>query len=243
LRPEASELQPAQLESAWRIFGGCLLFSDLVEGESRSLGTRLRLKNFGPGETIFRMGDPGEAMMAVLSGSIKVSVSSPEGKEIILAILHPNDIIGEIAILDGRERTADAVALTEAQLAFLDRRDVIAFFDAHPRMWIRIVDVLCRRLRATNEHFADVALLPMSTRLAKSLIRLATAGAQGGKSFRDIPMSQGELGKVVNASRETINKLLSEWKGKGIVSVEKGLVKITDAEALEKLAGRREIIS
>ena len=104
---------PNQLESARRIFAGCLLFSDLVEEESRSLGMRLRLKRFASGETLFRMGDPGEAMMAVVSGSIKVSVSSLDGKEIILAILHPNDIIGEIAILDGRERTADAVALTE----------------------------------------------------------------------------------------------------------------------------------
>src|SRR5262249_40882042 len=103
---------------------------------------RLRLKDFGPGETIFRMGDPGGAMMAVLSGSIKVSVCSQDGKEIILAILHPNDIIGEIAILDGRERTADAVALTRAQLAILDRRDVMAFFEAHPRTWARIVEVL-----------------------------------------------------------------------------------------------------
>jgi CRP/FNR family transcriptional regulator, cyclic AMP receptor protein len=186
---------PDQLESARRVFAGCLLFSDLVESESRSLGMRLRLTNFGPGETIFRMGDPGEAMMAVVSGSIKISLSTQDGKEIILAILHPNDIIGEIAILDGRERTADAVALTGARVAILDRRDVMAFFDAHPRMWPRIVDVLCRRLRATNEHYADVALLPLSARLAKALIRLANAGAQGGKSFRDIEMSQSELAK------------------------------------------------
>jgi len=239
---EAVVLLSNQLESARRIFAGCLLFSDLVEDQSRSLEIRLRFKNFGPGETIFRMGDPGEAMMAVLSGSIKVSVSSLDGKEITLAILHPNDIIGEIAILDGRERTADAVALTEAHLAILDRRDVMAFFDAHPRMWARIVDVLCQRLRATNEHFADVALLPPSKRLAKALIRLASAGAQGGQTFRDIAMSQAELGKVVNASRETVNKLLSEWKGKGIVSIEKGLVRIADAEALQELAGIRDLV-
>ena len=234
---EASALLPNQLESARRIFAGCLLFSDLIEGESRSLGMRLRFKNFSPGETIFRMGDPGEAMMAVLSGAIKVSVSSEDGNEIILAVLHPNDIIGEVAILDGRERTADATALTEAHLAILDRRDVMAFFDAHPRMWARIVDVLCRRLRATNEHFADVALLPLPKRLAKALIRLARDGAQGGESFRDIAMSQAELGKVVNASRENVNKLLGEWKGKGIVSIRKGLVQIADAEGLEELAG------
>jgi CRP-like cAMP-binding protein len=113
----------------------------------------------------------------------------------------------------------------------------MAFFDAHPRMWARIVDVLCRRLRATNEHFADVALLPLPKRLAKALIRLARAGAQGGKSFRDTAMSQAELGKVVNASRENVNKVLGEWKGKGIVSISKGLVKIADAEGLEELAG------
>lgn len=242
-RPEALALLPNQLESARRIIAGCLLFSDLVEEESRSLGMRLHLKRFAPGETLFRMGDPGEAMMAVVSGSIKVSVSSLDGKEIILAILHPNDIIGEIAILDGRERTADAVALTAAHVAVLNRRDVMAFFDAHPRMWARIVDVLCRRLRATNEHFADVALLPLEKRLAKALIRLASAGAQGGQSFRDIEMSQTDLGKVVNASRETVNKLLSDWRGKGIVSIDRGHVKIADAAALEELAGRRDLVA
>jgi CRP-like cAMP-binding protein len=231
---------PSQLENARRIFAVSILFSNLTESESRSLGTRLRLKHYEPGETIFRMADPGEAIMAVVSGSIKISVSSQDGKEIILAILHPNDIIGEIAVLDGRARTADAVALTAAHLGILDRRDVMAFFDAHPRMWPRIVEVLCQRLRATNEHFADIALLPLSARLAKALIRLARAGAHG-TSLRNIEMSQAELGKVVNASRESVNKLLSDWKGKGIVAMEKGLVKIANAKALEEFAGRSDL--
>src|SRR5262249_27692724 len=78
-------------------------------------------------------------------------------------------------------------------------------------------------------------------RLAKALIRLARNGAQGGKSFRDIAMSQAELGKVVNASRENVNKLLADWKGKGIVSIRRGVVKIADAEGLEELAESRDL--
>jgi CRP-like cAMP-binding protein len=105
------------------------------------------------------MGSLGDSMMAVLTGNIRISVSSSEGKEIVLAIMQPDDFFGELALLDGKARSADAKAIADCSLAVLERRDVLAFFDRHPSAWLGLVQVLCRRLRATTERTAEVALL------------------------------------------------------------------------------------
>src|SRR5215216_7554770 len=109
------------------MLGECFLFRELDAEERNVLFARVRVRNYAAGDTIFLMGSPGDSMMALLSGSVRISVPSPDGKEIVLAILQPGEIFGEIALLDGKERTADASVVTACHLAILDRRDVLAF--------------------------------------------------------------------------------------------------------------------
>src|SRR5215212_1696158 len=145
---------PSSLEEARRVLGECALFRGLQAAERHALISHAHVRQFDPGETIFLMGSPGDSMMALLSGSIRISVPSPEGKEIVLAILEPGEIFGEIAVLDGKERSADARAITESScLAVLTRRDVRSFLGRHPTAWSSLAGVLCERLRCTDLQF------------------------------------------------------------------------------------------
>jgi CRP-like cAMP-binding protein len=175
-------------------------------------------------------------MMAVVSGSVRISVPSPEGKEIVLAILQPGEIFGEIAVLDGKERSADAKAVTQAtSLVLLNRRDVMFFLDRHPSAWPALVRVLCERLRRTDQQFAEVALMQVPVRLAKALLRL-TDRATDLEGPTKISLSQRELGNLVGATRESVNKCLSDWQQRQIITVEEATINISDREALEELA-------
>jgi CRP-like cAMP-binding protein len=182
------------------------------------------------------MGSPGESMMAVLSGSVRISVPSSGGKEIVLAIMHPGDVFGEIALLDGKGRTADARAVGACSLAILERRDVLAFFERHPDAWLGLVQVLCSRLRSSTEQTAEVALLDMPGRLAKTLLRLAGIERGSGPAAAQIKLSQRELGNIVGATRESINKCLREWQRNGLVEVKNNRIAVKNKAALRKLA-------
>jgi len=225
-----------QLEDARRLLGECALFRGLRSEERNSLVARAHVRRFAAGENIFLMDAPGDSMMAVLSGNVRISVPSPEGKEIVLAILHPGEVFGEIAVLDGKGRTADARALSECSLAVLDRREVLSFFERHPESWLRLVEVLCDRLRVTDQHIAEVALLELPARLAKAMLRMSTVEAGTAGAAPRITLSQRELGNMVGASRESVNKCLSEWQRRGIVKMEDNFIRITNRSALEKLA-------
>src|SRR5215470_3998041 len=192
------------LDDARRLLAECSLFRGLAPDERNALVARGHLRKFDAGDTIFMIDSPGDSMMAILEGSVRISVPSPEGKEVVLAILHAGEVFGEIALLDGKGRTADARAMTRCNIAVLDRRDVLTFFQRHPNAWPKLVEVLCERLRRTDEHLAEMALLEIPLRLAKALLRLLAQDAGGPR----IALSQRELGNIVGASRESVNKCL-----------------------------------
>jgi CRP-like cAMP-binding protein len=224
-------------EEACRLLGECFLFRELDAEERNVLFARLRVRNYAAGETIFLMGSAGDSMMAVLSGNVRISVPSPDGKEIVLAILQSREVFGEIALLDGKERTADAKAMSACSLAMLERREVLSFLDRYPHVWSKLVAVLCSRLRNTDQHIAELALLELPARLAKALLRFGNAeGQANNRRSLQIQLSQRELGNICGATRESINKCLRGWQRRGIVQIEESLVTVANLTALEELA-------
>jgi CRP/FNR family cyclic AMP-dependent transcriptional regulator len=210
-------------------------FRHFAPEERDRLISQARFRECAADETIFSMGSPGDSMMVVLTGSVRISVSSPEGKEIVVAVLGPGEILGEIALLDTKERTADARATTECILAVLQRRDVFAFFERHPSAWRALVEVLCERLRRTDQQVAEMALLTMPVRLARAMLRIS-AGPANSQSIAEVRISQQELGFFVGATREAINKCLGDWQRKNIIRVADGVIIIVNRPALEALA-------
>jgi CRP/FNR family cyclic AMP-dependent transcriptional regulator len=224
-------------EDARRLLGECLLFRELEAEERDALVARVQIRAYSAGETIFSMGSAGDHLMAVLSGSVCISVRSPGGKEIVLAIMQPGEFFGEIALLDGKERAADARAITACHLAILEQRDVLTLLHRHTEIWPKLVEVLCSRLRSTDQHIAELALLQLPTRLAKVLLRFASVErGTNGHQLLQVHLSQRELGNICGAGRESINKCLGLWQRRGIVQIEERLITVADRTALEELA-------
>jgi CRP/FNR family transcriptional regulator, cyclic AMP receptor protein len=225
------------IDAARRLLGECLLFRELEPEERNTLFAHVRVRSCAAGETIFLMGSAGVSLMAVLSGSVRISVPSPDGKGILLAIIQPREVFGEIAMLDGKERTADARAIGACSLAILERRNVLSFLKDYPKVWPKIVDVLCSRLRNTDLQIAEIALLEVPTRLAKALLRFASVeeGSTSRGALR-VQLSQRELGNICGANRESINKSLGGWQRRGIVQLDDGAILVMNRTALDELA-------
>jgi CRP-like cAMP-binding protein len=228
----------ALAEGGRALLGQYSLFRQLSVGERSALLARARVQEYSAHETIFLMDSPGDSMVAVLSGTIRISVPSPDGKEVVLAILGPGEICGEIALLDGKERTADARAATDCSVVVLERRDVLSFFAQYPEAWVRLIEVLCDRLRTADRQMAEFALLPVPVRLAKALLRLATPDGHGanGHATARVHLTQRELGNVIGATRESVNKYLRAWQRTGCLRIGDRLIVITDRATLESLA-------
>jgi CRP-like cAMP-binding protein len=222
------------IEGARRLIQNCVLFEGLSESERSAISATARIRVCEPGETIFAIGSPGHQMMAVLSGTVRISVPSNDGKELLLATIHPGDVFGELAVLDGKERSADAVAESACSLAILERRDILAFLERNPAAWLKIVDVLCLRLRRTDQVLAEVALMQLPTRLAKMMLRIAKDSP--AEKLQKIGFSQRELASMVGGTRESVNKCLRKWQVGGIVQVSESWITITDRPALEGIA-------
>jgi len=225
------------LKEAGQLLANCTLFGGLSAEERAAIVALARIRMFDAGETIFAIGSPGDQMMALLSGTIRISVPSSDGKELLLAMIQPGEVFGELALLDGKERSADAVAETACMVALLDRRDILSFFDRNPLAWPNLVKVLCQRLRHTDQVFAEVALLELPVRLAKTMLRVANweADLTPAESSK-IQFNQRELANMVGGSRESVNKCLRNWQRTGLVRISEGAIVITDRRALEDIA-------
>jgi CRP/FNR family transcriptional regulator, cyclic AMP receptor protein len=192
------ESQETELKGVRQLLGKCVLFGGLNVDERAAVVARAGIRTVNAGETVFAIGSPGDQMMALLRGTIRISVPSSEGKELLLAIIQPGEVFGELAVLDGKERSADAIAESPCTLAILDRHDILSFFERNPSAWPKLVKVLCQRLRQTDQVFAEVALLQLPARLAKSMLRLLDSHVTSAPAKTPtIRFSQRELANMV----------------------------------------------
>jgi CRP/FNR family transcriptional regulator, cyclic AMP receptor protein len=224
-----SEPRPAPRQ----LLARSVLFSRLGEREAEAILARATIARYAEGERIFAKGDPGNSMMAVLDGRVMISVPSTDGRQVVLSVVRTGEVFGEIALLDGMDRTADATAMTDCSLLIVGRRSFLPLLKNRPDLCIELLVVLCARMRATNEQVEDLAFLDLETRIAKTLLRLAEERHPGPSSAApEIKISQRALGEIVGGSRESVNKHLQDWKRAGIIGIEKNLIVIRDAAAL-----------
>jgi CRP-like cAMP-binding protein len=208
------------------------LFRDLPPAVIEHLGSYMKTRRVARGTTIFAKGDPGSGLMGVLAGAVKVSVASADGKDIVLNVFREGDIFGEIALLDGRPRTADATAMSDCELIVIERRDFVPFLSSQPDVMLKFIEILCSRLRRTSEQVQDITFLNLPTRLAKTLLQL-TGGVQGSATPSKATITQREISQMIGMSRESTNKQLRAWAKRGWIRLERGGVGVL---ALDKLA-------
>jgi CRP-like cAMP-binding protein len=187
------------------------------------------------GATIFSKGDPGTSLIAVISGTVKISVSSVDGRNAILNLVGAGEIFGEISLLDGMARSADATANSNCEIFVIDRREFIPFVRSQPALAMKFIELLCGRLRRTSDQVEEVILLNLPGRLASALLRLTEKYklAPGG---RTIAITQQEISEMVGMSRESINKQLRAWAARNWVRLEHGAIVVLNAEMLLELA-------
>ncbi|MDM7999521.1 MAG: Crp/Fnr family transcriptional regulator [Dehalococcoidia bacterium] len=213
------------------------LFNSLKPAHVAELAARLRARSYRAGEVIFHQDDPGSSLHVIKSGCVKITTNSPEGQEIIMAILNEGESFGEIALLDGNPRSANAVAIQATQTLTLDRRDFLHIISCHPEMVSSVLAAVAAGWRRTSHLLEDAVFLDLPGRLAKRLLELADKhGVRTDKGIQvDLGLTQQDLGAAVGVSREALNKQLSLLQERGLVSLGKKRVTILRPAELREL--------
>jgi CRP-like cAMP-binding protein len=213
------------------------LISTMPEGALDDLVKFSTVVRFEPHRDVFNKGEPGDCLYGILSGRVRIYSTSPEGSEIILNVLETGELFGEIAILDGRTRTASAAAMERADLLRIHRDHFLPYVKANPDLILGMLSLLCDRLRWTSSTIEDAAFLSFPARIAKRLLVLADQSRRPEARDITVPISQQDLGNMVGASRETVNKQLALWRSGGILDTGHGAIVIRNCEALRALIG------
>jgi CRP/FNR family cyclic AMP-dependent transcriptional regulator len=210
------------------------IFCDLEPAAFDQLCRYAKHSTLKRGATIVSRGDPGNSLIAVISGTVKVSVSSADGRTAILNLIGPGEIFGEVAVLDGHARTADVTANTNCEIYTIDRRDFLPFVRNQPALAMKLIELLCTRLRWTSDQVEQVILQNLPGRLASALIRL-TEKHKLNSGDRTIAITQQEISEMVGMTRESINKQLRAWAARDWVRLEHGAIVVLNAESLQAI--------
>ncbi len=219
----------------------CRLFAGM-NGESLAVIARtLRARRFRRGEVLFHEGDPGDALLVVVTGAVKIIVPSEDGGEAILATLRRGDFLGELAVLDGAPRSAGAVALEPTEALALPRDQFLGLVASEPAIRDALLASLSHELRRLTTHVAELHFLDLTGRLAARLTRLAQDSGElreDGSIRLDAPLTQTDLASMIGATRQSVNKLLGEFEADGLLLMERDSILIPNLERLSRAARR-----
>jgi len=218
-------------ERGRKLLENCALFNSLSEQARREISATAHLRSFAAGESICRLDDHGDSMMAVVVGTVRITLPTVKGKEIILADLRPGEMFGEIALLDGKPRSANATALTKCELMVLERRDVLPFLERNPAACMKLMEILCARIRRSDERMSDIAFYNLPVRLAKTLLSYPSQG----RGPTRLSLTQSELAEMAGGTREKVNRCLRDWQRQGILELKDRWTIILRPDALRDL--------
>ncbi len=213
------------------------IFRSLEPDAIDTILARAVVRRVARGETIRRRGDPGTGMVIIVNGRVRISLVSEDGREVTLTMLGPGEVLGEMTLLDGSECSADATAQEDCLLLSIERAQFLRLLRSNSELCLQLLAVLFQRLRRANAALEDMALLDLSTRLGRLLLRLAgDYGVAGPKGTRiELKMSQKDLSSLAGASREKVNRQLRQWEEEGIIGKDNGRMLILRPEALAPL--------
>lgn len=195
-------------------------------------------RNLPARKMVFQRGDMGSEMCAILSGGVKVSTLSSEGKEIIFDVMCAGDFFGELSLLDGKPRTGTVTTLVNSVFLIVGKEYFLDFLMHHPQTAVSLLKTLTSRLRQMDAFLEDVLFLDAEARLAKRLMALAGIyGHEMGSAIQiDLKMSQQDLANLVGITRESVNKHFKGWEKAGVVAMEQGRIVVNRPQLLRSLA-------
>src|ERR1700754_4295113 len=206
------------------------MFADMGPDELQRLASLCHTRHLDTGEMLFQKGDPGDALFGVGRGQIRIETGAADGSRLTLNFMGAGDLFGEVAVLDGQSRTADAAAGEPTELFVLRRQDFLAFLEREPRVAIKIIQLLCQRIRWQSERMEESVLQPLPVRLARRLCALASDYGS------EVHISQEQLGVFVGAARESVNRQLQTWRKDGILDLQRGRILLRHINKLTAVA-------
>jgi CRP-like cAMP-binding protein len=216
------------------------LFRGLSAGTLEQIARLCTRRSCETDAVIFSQSDPGDALYGVVTGRVRISASSTDGKEVFLNIMEPGDTFGEIALLDGRPRTAGAIAMAPSELLVIARGQFLGLLAREPRLVEHLLQLLCARLRWVSGIAEESALLSVPARLARRLQSLGKLHGRVTGGGTDLKVSQEEMARFLGLSRQIVNQYLQIWKARRWVELGRGRIRILDANALEALVANEQ---
>ncbi len=199
-------------------------FGSLDETSLQEIEKLCSIRHFGSGETVFRQGEPGHTLVGLVAGKLRISVTSPSGRELNLNLIEPGEIVGEIAFIDGGLRTATGTAVERSECITIQRRPFFALMDRRPQISRHLLALLCERVRWTSQLVADSAFLSVPDRMAARLRDLAQMDEQPSQTEIHVRLSQQELADYLGVSRQVVNGYLREWQRNEQVRLSRGTI-------------------
>lgn len=240
LSVEGYERMPAMSERAKRdVLAATPIFASLPAAELAALAKLAVEQQVRRDAAVVRRGDAGSSLMILVAGRLRAGSTSAEGREVTLGVMQAGAVLGEIALLDGQPRSLDVTAMVDSTLLVVERRDFLPFLTARPALMLRLMELLCDRVRRASKAYEDVALAPLSARLARLLLGLADEhGAPGPQGIRiRLRLSQRDMSAQVAATRERVNKQLRQWHEAGVLGEQDGDLILRRPAELRALLG------
>ena len=212
------------------------LFAELDPNSLQQLVQVMRRRTFRAGEAIFHRDDPGQVLYVIKEGRVRIRLTSAEGQEVALAVFGAGESFGEMEILDGQPRSADAIAIDKVEVFTLQRQDFVQVVRSHPDIAIELMKLLSERIRQANQMVEDLIFLDVYGRVAKKLLELSDEyGVNTEEGVRiDLRLTQQELASMVGASRESVNKVMGYFTDKSYISTDKHKITIRSLAELRK---------
>jgi CRP/FNR family cyclic AMP-dependent transcriptional regulator len=225
------------MEDRKRVLSQLDLFAGLGDRELSEISLITKRRRLRAGEALFHKGDEGGDIYVIVSGRLKAYATGPDGDDVVFRYMGAGEVVGELGAFVEGKRTASTVAVEDCELLMIQKRDLIPLLRHQPEISIRLLGVLAARTIKLSESLEDNNFRPVSARLAKCLLSFADRWPEPGKNGAvriRLRLPQGELGDLVGATRESVNKLIRQWTVEGILEMHDGAVTIKNRAALEK---------
>jgi CRP-like cAMP-binding protein len=209
------------------------LFRSLPPQDLQAVIAASRLRVFRRGQIVFTAGDPGDTLVVVITGLVKVAVRSADGGELTLTIIQPGGVLGELSIADGGPRSADAETLEECQLLLIPRETIQDISARVPAAAQALLSSIAATLRRLTDEASDLVFLDLPRRVAKALL----SHAKGEDGVIRVTLRQEELAHQVGGTRQSVNAALRSFERRGWIQVQDRAITVRQAAALGRFAG------
>jgi CRP/FNR family cyclic AMP-dependent transcriptional regulator len=224
------------IENLVSFFQDVPLLENIEKKELINIANAVVIRDFEKGKTVFYEDDKGTSLYIIISGSVKITIYSDDGREHVIGYLKEKDFFGELSLIDGQPRSTSIIALDKLKVITLSRDNFLSLLKSNPEIISKIITSLCKKIRQTDSHISDLAFLTAPGRVARQLLRMAEdTGIVDGNSIRiEHNLTRQEMANISNTTRETLTRIVMSFQDDGIISNDKNIIIIHDKLALKE---------